>query len=250
MYSRKAFTLIELLVVISIIALLIALLLPALKSAREVSMSTVCKSNNRQLLISMMSYSADSDSWLPPGTEFFRGASWQDTWAHLLANGRYLPEGNYDAASNKQFAFERIGNMPIFDCPSREQRLNSIDYTVAERIFGHSAPSGNRPMTRLHQVPVASHAIGLSEAQSGSLNFWPTWQQPSGGWNADFGWTIPHAGTVNIGLLDGSVSNLRYDGEVPVTRSNVVWMDLTKFDPVLPGKFVWSRAMMGLSETK
>jgi len=63
---RKAFTLIELLVVISIIALLIALLLPALQLARDEARVAVCGSNMRQLGIAFQSYAIDHDGYLPP----------------------------------------------------------------------------------------------------------------------------------------------------------------------------------------
>ncbi len=65
-FSRKAFTLIELLVVISIIALLVAILLPALNKAREQAKITVCASNQHQLIIGVITYSADNDGKLPP----------------------------------------------------------------------------------------------------------------------------------------------------------------------------------------
>jgi prepilin-type N-terminal cleavage/methylation domain-containing protein len=63
---RKAFTLIELLVVISIIALLIAILLPVLGAARESAKKTQCLTNQRQLGIAAIAFSADNKDQLPP----------------------------------------------------------------------------------------------------------------------------------------------------------------------------------------
>ncbi|MCC6679661.1 MAG: type II secretion system protein [Phycisphaeraceae bacterium] len=59
MPRRKGFTLIELLVVISIIALLIAVLLPALSKAREAATNSACMANMRQIAIAQFSYEAD-----------------------------------------------------------------------------------------------------------------------------------------------------------------------------------------------
>jgi len=63
--GQAAFTLIELLVVISIIALLIALLLPALGRARQMALLTSCQSNVRQITLGVLSYGFDSDGVLP-----------------------------------------------------------------------------------------------------------------------------------------------------------------------------------------
>jgi prepilin-type N-terminal cleavage/methylation domain-containing protein/prepilin-type processing-associated H-X9-DG protein len=64
---ESGFTFIELLVVIAIIALLAALLLPALSSAQAKGRKTVCLSNLRQIGLSIIAYAADNDGKIPYG---------------------------------------------------------------------------------------------------------------------------------------------------------------------------------------
>lgn len=66
-YSDKGFTLIELLVVISIIALLMAILLPSLSKARDQAKSMQCMSNLRQFGIMYEMYAQANDESLPGG---------------------------------------------------------------------------------------------------------------------------------------------------------------------------------------
>lgn len=93
MRRNTAFTLIELLVVISIIALLISILLPALRQARTVSQMTVSMANLNQLTVAHHLYAADnrqSLAWL----SFWDGVSSSNhprpNWAGVLHRDRYV----------------------------------------------------------------------------------------------------------------------------------------------------------------
>ena len=73
--KKKGFTLVELLVVISIIALLLAILMPSLQKAREQAKLVVCGSNLHQWGVVCFNFAADHDGYMPLAYRHFDGSA-------------------------------------------------------------------------------------------------------------------------------------------------------------------------------
>ena len=112
--TRRAFTLIELLVVVSIIALLVALLLPALNRARDAALSVKCLSNQRQIGLAIQYFAEEHDGFAPGAGE--GGTS----------IGQYIDESDY-------------GSEP-------ESVLLRREYVTDRVIFREPQYAGSRPI--------------------------------------------------------------------------------------------------------
>ena len=128
MRNRRAFTLIELLVVISIIALLIAILMPALNRAREQAKLTVCKTNLRQYGIAMVMFLSENDDVFEESHEilFVQSSSDVDGWCQWHNGGYDYERRTYTDTSGVRHENDKINgplwkyldNMDVHLCPT------------------------------------------------------------------------------------------------------------------------------------
>lgn len=145
MRKHRGFTLIELLVVISIIAVLLAILIPSLGKAREKVKDTSCKSNLKNIGLALQMYLDAYDRKIP-NTASANGFLWYDGAGNPLKPG-------VSSAYWGIYYWDYLKDTKIFGCPSLQRAPEGLIYTysgqdpakvIQQAAFGLNHHSRNR----------------------------------------------------------------------------------------------------------
>ena len=147
---RKGFTLVELLVVIGIIALLIAILMPALQRARDQANRTQCMSNVKQL----------TTAWLQYATEHKFKIVSSNTGSPNL--GDWIGAGNNKAAIEAGLLWPYLKAYNVYHCPS-DSGFHLWTYSMSNFLCGEDGGGSLYVVKSLNQVKHSSETFVFTE---------------------------------------------------------------------------------------
>jgi prepilin-type processing-associated H-X9-DG protein/prepilin-type N-terminal cleavage/methylation domain-containing protein len=227
---KFAFTLVELLVVIGIIAVLIAILLPALARARAQSIGVKCLSNLRQMGQAVHAYVAENRGVFPLAYWDYDGDGNVDVgWDYSFVDGTRVPGLIWGGSTNAA-----VQQCPAFDGRSNAggDPFTGYNYNVGFIGGRYSITESAKPSVRLGQIRFPAHTAMFGDGQfSSGANKYMRSPEP------DVADTSPdttraagtqgfrHQGRTNVAYADGHAEAVDVK---PADRFPADWTGLTR----------------------
>ena len=221
------FTLIELLVVIAIIAILAAMLLPALSSARERAKSTECLSHLKQIQLGYTHYTADYEGWLLPNYTKRKGAAktepggwWGIYMLDYVCSVITLNNGALGSSADKDPKYN------VFRCPTESKGLGPspnlpyTHYAINSKVVSsiHADYKGGvEPIHESKMLDASKAVIFADMNEANSFQFKDLTQlgrgfRHNGGTLINCGFYDGHAETLPLSYWKNSANNLKWGG--------------------------------------
>ncbi len=230
MRPQKAFTLVELLVVIGIIAVLIAMLLPALRGAQEQANRVLCMNHHKQLLLATRTYALDNKDVLPFCNSNagetgggFTGPGWLYWRTEVAKTGRWQQDHVMTGVLWKYLRNIKIYRCPFETPPPRPNTTNEL-----------SSYCMNRAMIVLKSgAPKQYHPYKLSQFKGNDIIYWEadeTLEIWNDGCNTETeGITARHGGSRFKAHLGGTASKAA-GAIVSCVAGHAEWLTVGQFE--------------------
>jgi prepilin-type N-terminal cleavage/methylation domain-containing protein/prepilin-type processing-associated H-X9-DG protein len=222
---RTTFTLVELLVVIAIIAILMTILLPALKQAREATKRIACGNNLKQISTTANMYTIDNDGSMVVA-QMDPAVSSSQLWC------AYFP--NYPASLKNQGLLAPYINLPdrhyagssnVLSCPTHpltdfKGAPTAVQYCYGINLgvsgIGYSWGAGNNSVLLAGKIKTPSKTMHFCDTDNNNCSYFGRMMELDGEYIPRF----EHHGGVNLAFVDGHVQwvpYLVYKGGVQTT---------------------------------
>ena len=218
-HDLKCFTLIELLVVIAIIAILAAILLPALNRALEKGRSIACFNNLNQFGKADALYINDYNDWPAPFRDGFTAKDYKATIFGVGSRGLfspYLPVTSGENNDNNFTTYKKDGGSGAFICPSQPRPANDSDYDLMGTVYYTYSMNSNfswssigaaeRPFGKITQVRRPTRGAVFMDGQGGLLVWWYPNKEQKISWVGKV--AFRHTGRSNVLFLDFHVESI------------------------------------------
>ncbi|MBI9018664.1 MAG: type II secretion system protein [Phycisphaerae bacterium] len=240
----KGFTLIELLVVISIIALLVSILMPALAKAKQLATAAVCLSNSRQLSMGWFMYQDDNSGRIMSSHS---GEQYTDKWigiprtndddtnpgyCNITQQSPRVSDEDEIRGIKKGVLYPYLNDAGVYNCPG-DKHLSKYDrstvfvsYAIPACLNGHIfSPSSGKVVMKFDKIknPSSKYVfVETTEQRNWTMAHHFVIASPEHTGRNDYGWwgpmAINHGTKSNLGYADGHAESRSWVDQYTIDR--------------------------------